>query len=441
MSSKTLLVSNYILDRLESGVYRQDERIPAARVLAEEVGAAFAIVQHAVSTLVQAGILYAVDRQGSGVRKNWRTGLLPGNLVFFNPDLPWIPGFRMLLEEHLPDFRLCSKFTKGMFEVRTTLHVQQFRNDYLDLAPYLRQVYPDSSVFFESPFRGFREADGSIRALPFIFSPRVMFCNPELLKGAGIHIPSPDWTFEEFLEIIDRLKKFYPPENLLNYNPRPFFWMNFVFRSGGCLINPEAKNPIQIDSPQTIRAIRLIRELRKRVDCPEQKEWARAFSRGEMVFALSEREFLSHLKGFSAWRTLPLPRIPGGADRVAQATDLICVRKECVDHNQIAEFLKFMLSETVQDYLASARYGIPIRRSSAQKSIDLSDPNDALFISEISSMCAEYNLDSPELTCLIQNGINRIINDLSLPLEESLSELARAVRLFLDIQKTVQQSA
>ena len=97
MSSKTLLVSNYILDRLESGVYRQDERIPAARVLAEEVGAAFAIVQHAVSTLVQAGILYAVDRQGSGVRKNWRTGLLPGNLVFFNPDLPWIPGFRMLL--------------------------------------------------------------------------------------------------------------------------------------------------------------------------------------------------------------------------------------------------------------------------------------------------------------------------------------------------------
>ena len=100
-----------------------------------------------------------------------------------------------------------------------------------------------------------------------------------------------------------------------------------------------------------------------------------------------------------------------------------------------------MLSETVQDYLASARYGIPIRRSSAQKSIDLSDPNDALFISEISSMCAEYNLDSPELTCLIQNGINRIINDLSLPLEESLSELARAVRLFLDIQKTVQQSA
>ena len=50
------------------------------------------------------------------------------------------------------------------------------------------------------------------------------------------------------------------------------------------------------------------------------------------------------------------------------------------------------------------------------------------------SMSAEYNLDSPELTRLIQGGIRRIINNGELPLKQSLEELAQAVRVFLLIK-------
>ena len=119
---------------------------------------------------------------------------------------------------------------------------------------------------------------------------------------------------------------------------------------------------------------------------------------------------------------------------MAQSTDLLCIRKECVDPELAAEFLHFMLSEEVQDYIAAEKYGIPVRKSSAQKSIDVSDPRDILFLTEMESMSAEYNLDSPELTRLIQGGIRRIINNGTLPLKQSLEELAQAVRVFLLIK-------
>ena len=126
---------------------------------------------------------------------------------------------------------------------------------------------------------------------------------------------------------------------------------------------------------------------------------------------------------------------------MAQATDLLCVRKECVNRERILDFLRVMLSEEVQDYIAAEKYGIPIRKTSAQKSIDISDPRDVLFLTEMNAMSGEYNLDSPELTKLIQEGVIRIINDTSLPLKESLEELAHAVRVFLDIKNTVVRSA
>ena len=93
MKDKISQVCDYILDRLESGEYRSGETIPSARKIEKTVDASFAMIQHAVTTLAQAGILHCVNRQGSIVRENWRDGLLPGNLVLFDPCRPWVSGF------------------------------------------------------------------------------------------------------------------------------------------------------------------------------------------------------------------------------------------------------------------------------------------------------------------------------------------------------------
>ena len=143
MKDKVSQACDYILDKIENGEYKVDEAIPAARKLTQEVGASFAIVQHAVNVLSNAGILRSISRQGTVVREEWPNALMPNHLVLFNREskLLWVPGFRKLLAEKMPELRLCRAFQHGMFELRPTLDVQQHRNEYLDLAPYFTSFF------------------------------------------------------------------------------------------------------------------------------------------------------------------------------------------------------------------------------------------------------------------------------------------------------------
>ncbi len=439
MKDKISQVCDYILDRIERGEYKVGEAIPAARKLAQEVGASFAIVQHAVTVLSNAGILRSINRQGSVVREEWRRCLLPNHFVVFNKstELRWIPGFQELMGEKLPDLRFSEEFQRGMFELKPTLDVQQHRNEYLDLAPYFNELFPDSSQFFDFPFQYFKNPDGSMFAMPFIFSPKVIFYNRAVLRQSGCPEPQPDWQWKDFTDSLKLLKQTIPPGLILNYDSGPFFWINFVFRCGGALLVQDSENPVRIDSPETMAGIRAVREL---LEILENQElfisYLDSFASGKTPFLLAEREALCYLKhrNFDDWGVVPLPRMPGGKNVIAQATDLLCVRKECVAPDMIRSFLAFMLSEEVQDYIAAEKYGIPIRKSSAQKSIDLTDRRDLLFLTEMGSMSAEYNLDSPELMELIQNGICQIIQEQDKPLEKSLERLADAVRIFLEIK-------
>ena len=105
MKDKVSQACDYILDKIESGEYKVGEAIPAARKLTQEVGASFAIVQHAVTVLSNAGILRSINRQGSVVRDGWQECLLPNHFVVFNNStaLRWLPGFQKLLAEKLPE--------------------------------------------------------------------------------------------------------------------------------------------------------------------------------------------------------------------------------------------------------------------------------------------------------------------------------------------------
>lgn len=446
MKDKISQVCDYILNRIESGEYREGAAIPAARKLTQEVGASFAIVQHAVNVLSNAGILRSINRQGSVVREGWRNGLLSNHFVIFKPDteLLRISGFRKLLAKRLPDVRLCREFHKGMFELQPTLYVQQHRNEFLDLAPYFNELFPDASVFFEFPFQYFRNPDGSMFAIPFIFSPKVMFYNRDVLKRNGCPEPKPGWQWSDFIDSLKLLKRTMQPGLILNYHSDPHYWINFVIRSGGALVEQDPANPVRIDSPETMAGIRAVRELSGVL---EQQEIAdphlESFISGETAFLLSEREILCYLnhRNFDDWGVVPMPRMPGGTDKMSQATDLLCVRKECVDSDMIRSFLAFMLSEEIQDFIATEKYGIPIRKSSAQKTIDITDRRDLLFLTEMNNMFAEYNLDSPELMNLIQSGISQIIREQERPLEKSLKRLADAVRIFLEIKNTNRKTA
>jgi ABC-type glycerol-3-phosphate transport system substrate-binding protein len=307
----------------------------------------------------------------------------------------------------------------------------------MDLQEIFDKLYPDKSDFFSHPFKNF-VIEGRLPGIPFIFSPRAMFYNPEILQSANCPFPEAGWNWEDFIEKIRLLKKSIPPENIFPWIPAAFVWMNLVFRAGGCLLDPESPDPVKIDHPKTQKGLQLFTDLKNEL-FPDKKDVRNSdndFYHGKVAFIIAPREILPLFKktGFNNWRTVALPTIEGGKDISAQATDLICIRKSCADKNMAEKFVKLMLSEEVQDFIAEEQYGIPIRKSSAMKSINMENPNDALFLSEIYKVRSDYNIYSSDLSILIREGLKQIWEN-GKDVKTTTTELANAVRIFLKIRR------
>ncbi|OGV52134.1 MAG: hypothetical protein A2017_19735 [Lentisphaerae bacterium GWF2_44_16] len=440
MEDKALKVRNYILDRLEGGELKPGQKLPGAREISGTLKISFMKVQQALEQLVRDGILEAVPRRGTFVQHEWQNRILQSNFTAFKTyfGLPWLSGLEKIFAEKLPQLRVREKFRRSIFELRTTVTVQSESRDYLDLAPIFDKCYPDKSVFFTHPFKTFY-INGRLPGIPFIFSPRVMFYNPELLKKAGVSFPRPGWTWDDFLVIVRKLKKTLPSEKIFDWHSAPSLWINIIFRAGACLMDPEREDMVMIDHPRTQYALELLSCLKKELNYDGNRpypDYVREFCKGELAFFIEPREIMPFIKRskFKNWATVPIPFIEGGRDISAQATDLICIRNTCTDYQTAEEFVRLMLSEEVQDFIGAEAYGIPIRKSSAFKSIDIEDPRDALFLTEASKTSAQYNIDSPELCAMINDGIRQILNN-SENIKKATRELADAVRIFLNIKK------
>lgn len=440
MKDKLSQVREFLLDGIESGRFPTGSKLPGARDIAAEVGASFLLVQHAVSSLEQDGIVECVSRRGTYVRTGWEYRRIRNHMLLLRPGIlmPWQEKFRNLLAEELPEIRLARNFDEGMFELRVTLYLQEHRDEYLDLSPYLPEEIYDENRFFQFPFRGFREPDGRVFGIPFIFSPRVVFYNREMLAQCNLPEPEHDWSWESFIHALRQLRGRFNMDQVLNFNEYPYFWMNFLFRAGGKLLSrqPDGSCKVCIDSPETIRGITLLQELRRILQSTgEEKPGVppASFWRGTRAFQIADREFYSQGRNrdFDNWGAVPLPLIPGGTRLTAQATDLICVRKECVDEALIRKYLHCLLGERVQNFIGRQRYGIPIRISSAMAGIDRSDPRDRVFLEEMKTVSAEYNVDSPIISTVLHNGICRIIASDDPP-EAAAKRLAAAIRIVME---------
>lgn len=439
---KTTMIRDYLLSMIERGDHGSGDQLPGARELSERVQATLVKVQSAIETLVQDGVLETIPRQGTFVQPNWSDRILQTNLTLSAPqeDLPWVPGLREILTEELPRLRITSKFSKSVFELRSTLAAQRNQNDYLDLSELFRECYPDDSIFFPQPFEGFY-SNGKLIGVPFIFSPRVMFYNTRLIERHGGERPVANWTWDDFISSIRHLRRHLSPEEIVFWAPEPWLWMNVVARAGGALFEPAATDPVKIDDPATVRGLKLFSLTREELGVDVNTIFGRYcedFAAGNRVYQLAPRQVMTFFKqnGFNDWGTVPLPSIPGGDDVSIQATDLLCVRKSCADMNLAKDFIRTMLSERVQDFIAGVNYGIPVRKTSATKSVAFDDPRDTLFLNEIPRMSAEYHIDSPELHELVIEGIRQIW-DVGGDLEGTTAELANVARVILRIRNNI----
>ena len=197
-----------------------------------------------------------------------------------------------------------------------------------------------------------------------------------------------------------------------------------------------------IDAPQSREGIAKVKEIYQVLGIdqkwPDPDKYEDAFHRGKCAFFMSPRQN-TDFKSKTVWRNAPLPLIPGGSDLSAQATDLLCVRKQGADPALTRKLIRLILSREIQDEIGARRYGIPIRKSSAMKSFDMEDPRDTLFLSEMTKISAEYNFDSRELTNLILHGLHEIwLNDADI--DQTIEELAAALRTVLKYRRFAVQA-
>ena len=429
----------WLLARMESGSFGEGDRLPGARELASETGISLLTAQAAIKTLARDGVLELRARSGCYVKPGWRDVPLESRLYHFSPGLPWVPRFERLMARRLPSMKLSRSFRNGIFEVRTTLDLLSHRSDYMDVSRLFREAFPDSSVFYDRPFRGFRQ-DGRLLGVPFIFSPRVIVYNRKVFKSRGCPEPRPGWTWDGFIDTLRMLKAAgQPKDRIFSLTNVPHDWMNFVLIAGGSLFDPSASDPVRIDSDATRRGLRLYSQVQAELGnglawSADSHDGALFVNEG-MAMAIMPREFRTWLgaRSFEAWGAIELPSIPDGVRANVQGTDLLCVRRECKDHDLAIELMRFLLSEETQDFIGDEKYGIPIRKSSAMKSLDARSPRDKVFFDQIENMSADYNLDSPDLSAMISEGLSNIWRSGS-DIDSTTAEIASAVRTYLKVK-------
>ena len=429
MSDKLQITREYILSGIENGELAEGEKLPAARELAEAVGVSLPIAQMAFMSLTRDGILSSIPRQGTYVRHDWRDRILPGSFRAFRPI--WEDIIRDTVAKEFPDIRICRRFSEGIFEIRFTMDAQNRQEHYLDLNDLFHEACPNQDEFFLAPFQGFRTPGGKLFGIPLTFSPWVIAYNPEIIQEAGGDQPSTGWSWEDFIHLVRVLRRSYEGHEIINFLPYPSFWMNFIFRAGGSVIAKSADGfQVNLDSPQTLEGLNKVKELYRELGSPRETcDFVKKFFHGELAMLVTTREDID-FNSEMCWKCISLPFMPGGADLVAQATDLLCVQRLANNLDQVRGLIRLLLSEEVQEKLGRARYGIPIRKTSAIRTFSEEDPRDKLFCSEMTKISARYNFGSYELSRLIVSGLNRIWYE-DANIAGTAKEIAAALRTIL----------
>jgi multiple sugar transport system substrate-binding protein len=141
----------------------------------------------------------------------------------------------------------------------------------LDLVPELT-LERFSAGFLDMHLRD----SGELWGLPDGGTPMVMYYNPESFERAGVELPTSDWTWEEFLDVTQRLtldsegrnrqNADFDEENVVQWGFRVrkyvFEWIYWVWQNGGDVMAPDGTTVDgYLNSPEAIEAITFLRDL------------------------------------------------------------------------------------------------------------------------------------------------------------------------------------
>jgi ABC-type glycerol-3-phosphate transport system substrate-binding protein/DNA-binding transcriptional regulator YhcF (GntR family) len=439
--NKVEAVRDYILEGICSGKFKAGEPLESARNIADSLNISFISVLNAISSLNNDGILVSSPRRRSYVSTEWRDRILPEVFVTLYEQQPWYSEFKELLFEqsrHELPFKFFSGFKNGTFQVLDTPQLHFEYRDLLDLTPFVDSKYFDDENFFSQAFTGCR-INNKLYGIPVIFSPKVVFYNKKLLEEAGCSLPGNDWDWSDFINILEKLKEQLPAEDVINWNAGLNTWLAVILRSGGSIISEDesGRPKVMLDAPETIRGVKLWHSIKDLLNIQENRMmhyYGKDFLAGKKALFIGSRQSLGLNFKNNDFNAIVFPAVPGGNSKITLTSNIFCVRKSCLNTEVLTRLIDLLLSEPVQDFMGAKRQGLPVRKTSAIKSIDFSSPSDTIFLHEIPNLAAEYNFGYREIFELAQCGLERIMYE-DVNIDQELHSLAMAIREIFKIKE------
>lgn len=290
----------------------------------------------------------------------------------------------------------------------------------------------DGEAFYTSAYR-FGEENGMQVALPYECAPNMMFVNRTILDEAGIPLPEPDWTWEDFLEICRSVTKGTNGSDVINqFGVSGYSWVD-AFNSNGVELFDEEGTSCNFTSPQIGEAIVFLERLQSGNNGYNVS--GRDFSNGNVAFqpmmfseyrAYKSRELsLKKYSGFE-WECITMPAGPSGENISRLDTLCVALSSRTSQEKKAWELLKILTCDhEIQEEIFEYSEGIsPLRGVTESKET-------AKVI--LQKTGAEFNIDT-----LRRAMENTVIAPRFQGYEDAKDEVSLAVRSILESNANVQ---
>ncbi len=266
----------------------------------------------------------------------------------------------------------------------------------------------------------------------------LMFYNKDMFDAEGIPYPDDDWTWDDFRRIAKSLTRDIsgngvPDQFGANVG---FGFLDIepvVWSFGGDILNEDSTASV-LDQPEVLEALQFLYDV-KFVDHSTAhlgesegmtKEVELLTGKVGMVMSgwFLARQLMD-IEGGMRWGIAPMPRGPRGHRYTRVSWEGISINNAISDERKAAswEFVKFIVSEEIQAYIADIGRLIPVREEEARNNfvkeeteVDEMLALDGVFYGKLTPVTAKYQ----ELKDAVQRPFKRVEIDLMRPEEAVL---------------------
>jgi multiple sugar transport system substrate-binding protein len=387
---KFLQIRKNLMEQISSGKLKPGDRIPSENILPKIFNTSKATAVKAVAELVRDGYITKINGKGSFVTSKAGTVVLNIGVFAYDAKLA------KLFETEHPTIKLNPvKYSHDNFHETIDskkidvyqlsdyeFHYMASNNYLVDLWEYFTNSKENQAAFYPEVLRLFNFRGGQY-AIPYHFSPLIMFHNKNIFQKENLTCPQADWKWSDLVKIAERLtvkdekENFYKRFGLVfaHYRNR---WPFFILQNGGEVIS-QPDEQCCFDSPEAIGAVRFIADLlfKHRVmpvyfQSTTKNMAQRFFKEQRAAMLLSSYYTVGNLKGANFDIAISAP--PQGTRKVnGLIADSFGISRQTKHFKAAYKFINFMLSNKAQSFIKKQGMAIPAIKSIAESKKDLPD--------------------------------------------------------------------